>query len=231
MFNETQDASLAAVAPHPTNVQPVPAPGSSLDSDAAARGSWWPTWLSTPAHHSAVAAWVQTLGVIVSLAFIAWQVALLERQITLSQEAQLENISRSKREATMSFVIGMSRGYRAVDYEICGVENGIPMRLTSQRVAEVLENPSLRVKAQDFLGEFEWMATGVQTDTLDFEVVNRMRGSYLLDVYRRWTPFMNAVIRLTPPGSRRLTLLDQLEGLSRRLAATRNIEFEPLVRE
>ncbi|MEX2306284.1 MAG: DUF4760 domain-containing protein [Pirellulales bacterium] len=157
---------------------------------------------------SAVSSFVQAVVVTATLGALVWQVSFDQRQRRL--------------ESTLSFVIDASREYRAHDVELCGRDtNGNVVQLTDERVAEIMLDDRLMLKASNLLAEFEWMASGVQSGVLDIEMVNTMRGTYLVSFYKRWYPYIQERIRLTS-AERRTTLYEQLEWLAFELANKRS---------
>jgi hypothetical protein len=117
------------------------------------------------------------VGVVISVVLFAlfWlQLRELRRQVKGSEEAVKMDHDRRKMQATIDF-------YAATIEKRTALSTKLPSDRDSEGTARFVKK-YLRSDGQhardltDYLGFFELLATGVNTDTLDFKVMERMAG-------------------------------------------------------
>ena len=95
---------------------------------------------------------------------------------------------RRKREATIHYVNDIRKEYRPINNEVKKALNS--ESITTQSAQEIYEDVELRDKVAAFLGLLEHLAAGANMDVFDTELIHRTAGTYLINVFNRWWPYM-----------------------------------------
>jgi hypothetical protein len=65
----------------------------------------------------------------------------------------------------------------------------------SINIANIANDPKLLKEATEILSAFERLSVGINTNIFDFDIIERMTGSYLVFMYARFNPYIENIRR------------------------------------
>ncbi len=146
------------------------------------------------------------------IAFIALQVVLARRQLYQAQEINEQEITREKRQATVNFymtTIEQRARLKATlpeDWDADGIGEFIKGALSK-------DDDAHQKCISDYLAYFEVLAVGIGANIYDIEVLYTIAEGRLLNIYRNYQPYIQAMREKTGLA----TLYIELEWLAERL--------------
>jgi len=121
---------------------------------------------------------------------VVLQLRAVRRQVTAAERTTLLDHQRRKKQATIDF-------YAMTLESRLSLPANLPFDREADRVTEFLrgvgqtDNSSVRV-VTDYLSLFELLATGVNTDVFDLEVISRMAGGRIRAMVRNYGPWIES---------------------------------------
>ncbi len=96
---------------------------------------------------------------------------------------------RRKKQATILYLDNLRTSYRKWNNELVKKFGTDPIGAeTANKITEDIGSWAI---LKDMLGLFEHLAVGVNTGVFDIDILNKMAGQYLIDVYDRWKVYIN----------------------------------------
>ena len=179
---------------------------------------------------------IQTVGITVQAVAVILSLSMIYYQVN-------SDLDRRKVESTIQTFISSSRDYRKIDfvnarkdiipddrvkYLLCHDEQ---MRGLGRNYEDLAHGEEI-LSARNMFAELEWQAVGVRQGALSYETVDMLRGGYLVAIFNRWQPFIQARIDMIKDPKRKEKLYEHFEWLVRKLAAEkwRDKKVKELVR-
>lgn len=123
---------------------------------------------------------VTIMGVGVIIALIQIQIGI--RTLKADHE-------RRKKQSTIEYLNNLRTSYRNWNNELIKKFGADPVGTeTANKIIEDVESWTI---LKDMLGLFEHLAVGINTSVFDIDILNKMAGQYLIDVYDRWKVYIN----------------------------------------
>ena len=123
---------------------------------------------------------------------------------------------RRKKEATIEFINKVREVYRKVNYELKKEFGEGP--LDEEKLSKLYANTDLWNQLKNMLALFEHLAVGVNSGVFDFDILSRMSGQYLINMFDRYSFYIRD--RRKKLGNPRL--YEEFEALVAKLRQHRN---------
>lgn len=117
--------------------------------------------------------------------FFTVLISLRQSSITL-KTVQLDH-ERRRKEATINHIQVIRNEYKTIDTEII-TKYGSP--LEESRIEELINDSDTLPKLVYLLGLFEHLAVAVNTEVFDFDILCRLSGSYIANVYKKYEGYI-----------------------------------------
>lgn len=121
---------------------------------------------------------------------------------------------RRKKQATIEYFESMTTKH----FESQAIFND-KMNRADIDIERLEYNPELLKEATSILAAFERLSVGVNTNVFDFDILDRMAGSYLIYLYARFTPYIEKIRR----DATRQKSYTEFEQLVQRIKRKRNL--------
>jgi hypothetical protein len=127
---------------------------------------------------------------VVALIFLAWQLVLLRVQIKQAKDAFVTEQARVRRQSTLEFIATTLERRQALGRDV-------PSELDKTAVAKFLEEAKadrrVHRRLDDYLNYFEMVATGVNNEIFDIDVIDRASGTIIVRVEETYRDFVRDV--------------------------------------
>jgi len=153
-----------------------------------------------------------------SLSVLLVTVIIMVVQIRVAVQSLRKDHLRRKLEGTLEHMNQIREKYRLMNAELID-ELGIEP-LDEERVGRLRQSPRLWEKVKDILGLFEHLAIGVNLGVFDLGMLEKMSGTYLSNVFRRFSTY----IRTQRESTNNPTLYQEYEKLVEQIAQIRSCE-------
>lgn len=121
------------------------------------------------------------LGV-VTLAILWLQLFLIYRTYKADHE-------RRKKQSTIEYLNEIRKLYRPIEYKLD--------KIFGDKVINIDEmSDEDKINVREFLSIVEHLATGINVEVFDFELVNKMSGSYFVTMYDKFVPYIKNIRRI-----------------------------------
>ncbi len=97
---------------------------------------------------------------------------------------------RRRNEATIHYMNEIRPRYRILNEHLKEtLGEGV---IDKKKISAIINNDELLIELMDILGLFEHLAVGVNAKVFDIKLLNRMSGTYLINVHDRYLPYFES---------------------------------------
>lgn len=167
-----------------------------------------------------VVSFIQTLVLFGTLLVLIFQIRLALKQ-------EKENHDRWAGQTTLKYMNKLMSDIRWRDFELVKPVDTTTLQSMDKKIdrdtlVRIVSDDKLLKQAMVIGSEMEHLAAGVRNNVLDFEILNKMDGVFILRFYQRWFDFLQ--FRIDYFAGSELAY-DQLEWLAKKIAKVRGIEM------
>jgi len=95
---------------------------------------------------------------------------------------------RRRKQATIEYINALRENYRRSNNALINKFGNDP--IGKKEAKEIIDDEEYWALLKDMLGQFEHLSVGVNTNVFDIEILNKMSGQYLINVFDRWKKYI-----------------------------------------
>jgi hypothetical protein len=154
------------------------------------------------------------------LAMLLWQIRLLRLQINQAKDAVIDQQWRARRHSTLEF-------YGSTQDRRLGFLTEVPslkdMAATRSFIELALQDNTTTITLRRFLNYYELIAAGVNDDIFDITIMDRVAGTTIMNIWRRYGAY---IIRLRREEDH-ASMFQEIEQLAASIALRRDAQAVP----
>ena len=125
---------------------------------------------------------ISTIALCLGLFATFWQIRIASKSLKADHE-------RRKKQATIEYLNNLRTTYRKWNNTLIKKYGRDPAGMDT--IEKIKADGKSWEILKDMLGMFEHLAVAVNSEVFDIDILNKMAGQYLVDVYQRWKTYID----------------------------------------